>query len=92
VTLRDGSFVSCSYDGTAKRWIISGKNNSNGVDVNCGTIQLAGTFVGHGKRVTSAIEKDDNNDSTLVTSGETHEAENNPQWEMYRRGGVEEMG
>jgi len=51
VGLSDGSFVTCSLDNTAKRWLINETDN---------TLRLAGTFVGHSHSVMCAVEKDRN--------------------------------
>ena len=53
VELHDGSFVSCSSDKTAKRWLT--KNNE---------LQILGIYKGHSEYVWCVIEKDDN---TLLT-------------------------
>jgi len=56
VTLEDDSFVTCSADNTAKRWMRDTTNK---------TIRLLGTYSGHTKTVIHVIEKDDN---TLLTA------------------------
>jgi len=55
VELSDGSFVSCSSDKTAKRWLSSHSNN---------VLQLLGIYKGHTLNISCAMEKDDN---TLLT-------------------------
>jgi len=67
--LSDGcSFVSCSDDGTIKRWAISTKDNSNSSSGtgNYKTLELVGTYIGHKSAVCCGLEMDDN---TLVTGG-----------------------
>lgn len=56
VELNDGSFVSCSDDKTAKRWLRTGGNSND--------VQLLGTYKGHTNIVYCAMERDDN---TLLT-------------------------
>jgi len=56
VTLEDDSFVTCSADNTAKRWMRDTTNK---------TIRLVGTYSGHTDAVVCVIEKDDN---TLLTA------------------------
>jgi len=50
VALKDGSFVSCSDDKTAKRWIVIDSPNNR-------TVELAGTYVGHSDFVMCGAEK-----------------------------------
>jgi len=68
-----GSFVTCSYDCTAKRWTIStttGDNNNSSNDSNTNyyrrgtSLQHVGTYTGHTGPVWCAVEKDD---ETLIT-------------------------
>jgi len=59
VAISDDSFVSCSFDKTAKRWCIQ-----NDGDNNQRTLRLAGTLV-HNKAVLYAVVKDEN---TLITT------------------------
>jgi len=66
VVLSDGSFVLCSSDRTAKRWLISTTTTSTTNDNNTMTLELVGTFAGHTADVATAVEKRDNN--TLITS------------------------
>ena len=54
VELKDGSFLSCSNDFTAKRWLRTTTNN----------LELLGTYQGHQNAVCCAMEKDDD---TLIT-------------------------
>jgi len=77
VALGDGSFVSCSRDNTAKRWLVvedkrnnnnnnndSSNGNNGDYDNDNGGIRLIGTYIGHTLRVSGVIEKDEN---TLIT-------------------------
>jgi len=75
--LEDGSIVSCSLDGTAKRWLLLSKkspNNSSSNDTKTannttddGSVQLLGVYEGHSGAVWGVVEKDYD---TIITGGE----------------------
>jgi len=52
VVLEDGSFVSCSGDNTAKRWLLVNHNDET-------RLQLVGVYEGHTSEVRCALERDD---------------------------------
>jgi len=70
--LRDGSFITCSSDFTAKRWVIATDDTSH----NKFSLKLAGTFVGHKGRVLCAVQKDDD---TIITTSNGYELK---EWQL----------